>query len=57
MSCDVNGQHADLLAKLGKHKAAKSCVYINKLADADPEVIAQLVEASIRETLLLYPQH
>jgi hypothetical protein len=56
MSCDVDGQHADLLSKLGKHKAAKSCVYINKLADADPEIIGQMVKASIKETLALYPQ-
>lgn len=56
MSCDVKGQHADLLSKLGKHKAAKSCVYINKLADANPEIIAKMVKASIQETLTLYPQ-
>lgn len=56
MSCDVNGQHADLLSKLGKHKAAKACIYINKLADANPEIIGQMVKASIKETLALYPQ-
>ena len=56
MSCDVNGQHANLLSKLGKHKAAKACIYINKLADANPEIIGQMVKASIKETLALYPQ-
>lgn len=33
----------DLLAKLGKHKASKGCLYINKLADVDTAVLAELV--------------
>lgn len=33
-----------LLAKLGKHKRGAGCVYVNKLADVDAEVLQQLVE-------------
>ncbi|WP_222704351.1 DUF1801 domain-containing protein [Flaviflexus massiliensis] len=34
----------ELLAKLGKHKLAKSCVYVNKLEDIDLEVVAELIK-------------
>jgi len=37
-----------LLAKLGKHKTGKSCLYINKLADVDMGVLRQLAAASWR---------
>jgi hypothetical protein len=29
---------ADQLAKLGKHKTSKSCLYINRLSDVDPAI-------------------
>lgn len=47
-SCDVNGQHAELLAQLGKHKTGKGCVYVNKLADVNPDIIKELAKASIQ---------
>ena len=34
---------AELLAKLGKHKTSKSCLYINKLADVDVAVLEEVV--------------
>lgn len=34
----------DLLDKLGKHKHGKGCLYINKLADIDLEVLKQLIQ-------------
>lgn len=34
---------ADLLARLGKHKMGKSCLYINKLADIDMDVLKTIV--------------
>ena len=37
----------ELLAKLGKHKTGKSCLYINKLADVDLEVLEELVQGSV----------
>lgn len=36
-----------LLKKLGKHKTGKSCLYVNKLADVDPQVLRQLVTESV----------
>ena len=35
---------SDKLARLGKHKVGKSCLYINKLADIDMEVLREIVE-------------
>lgn len=36
-----------LLAKLGKHKIGKSCLYINKLADVDGDVLKEIIAASV----------
>ena len=33
----------DVLAELGKHKIGKSCLYVNKLADVDLEVLEKIV--------------
>lgn len=38
-----------LLAKLGKHKVAKACLYVRRLADIDPAVLEQLVANSVAE--------
>lgn len=35
-----------LLAKLGKHKHGKSCLYIKRLSDVDINVVRQIVEQS-----------
>lgn len=37
-----------LLAKLGKHKMAVCCLYINKLADVDGAVLSELISSSWR---------
>lgn len=37
------------LDRLGKHKTAKSCLYINKLADIDLDVLEELVAAGVAE--------
>lgn len=37
-----------LLARLGKHKTGSACLYINKLADVDPDVLRELVAAGYR---------
>ena len=36
-----------LLKKLGKHKHAKSCLYIKRLSDVDEKVLARLINASV----------
>lgn len=35
------------LARLGKHKTGKSCLYINKLADIDMDVLAEIVRDGV----------
>lgn len=42
-----NGYEA-LMAKLGKHKTGKSCLYVKKLADIDQKVLKQLIEQSVK---------
>jgi len=39
-----------LLAKLGKHKMGKSCLYFKHLADLDTKVLETLVSESVAET-------
>lgn len=43
----ANYQH--LLKKLGKYKTGKSCLYINKLADIDLDVLKTLVKTSVND--------
>ena len=38
-----------LMAKLGKHKRGKGCLYINKLDDVDRGMLRKLIEHSIAE--------
>jgi hypothetical protein len=35
--------HDAMLKKLGKHKTGKVCLYINKLADVDEQVLRELI--------------
>jgi hypothetical protein len=46
-----------LLAKLGKHKTGKVCVYIRRLANVDLTVLETLIARSIADTRRRYPQH
>lgn len=45
----------ELLAKFGKHKAAKACIYVKKLADIDLDVFEEMTRNSIAFTQALYP--
>ena len=47
---------AVLLAKLGKHKTGKVCVYIRRLANVDLKVLETLVARSVAGTKRRYPQ-
>jgi hypothetical protein len=40
--------HAALLAKLGRHKTGKGCLYIKRLADVDLDVLTKLIEVSTK---------
>jgi len=39
-------RYAELMGKLGKYKTGKSCLYLKRLDDADPEVLRELIQAS-----------
>jgi len=42
-------QFPALMQKLGKFKTAKSCLYVKRLADIDPEALEELIRQSIAE--------
>ena len=44
-----------LLDDFGKYKLGKGCVYINKVADIDLDVLAKLIEKSIKFLTKQYP--
>lgn len=44
----ANPEAEAMLARLGKHKASKGCLYINKLADVDTDVLEELIDHSWR---------
>ena len=48
LCCEDDSQKS-LLARLGKHKMGKSCLYFKRLADLDTAVLAKLVAGSIAE--------
>ncbi len=37
-----------LMARLGKHKTGKSCLYLKRLADVDVGVLEELISASVK---------
>jgi hypothetical protein len=41
------GQFDDVMARLGKHKTGKACLYINKLEDVDMAVLEELITKSV----------
>ena len=44
-----------ILARLGKHKIGKSCLYINKLSDIDMDVLTELVRAGLDDLAQKWP--
>ena len=52
---DAPGRSA-LLKKLGKHKGGdQQCLYINKLADVDLDVLEQIVRSGLEQTKKTWP--
>ena len=43
-----------LLAKLGRHKMGKCCLYIRRLEDVDQGVLAQLISESVADVKRRY---
>ena len=48
--------YQERLAKLGKHKTARSCLYIKRLSDVDTDVLEEIVADSIERMRLKYPE-
>ena len=46
-------KHEVLLAKLGKHRLGKGCLYINKMTDIDKEVLKKLINKTIESDSIL----
>lgn len=44
-----------ILDRLGKHRIGKSCLYVNKLADIDLDVLAELIRAGLAELETHWP--
>ncbi len=42
-------EHAAAIKKLGKHKTAGGCIYINKLEDIDLKVLKGMIDASLKQ--------
>ncbi|RDW19358.1 DUF1801 domain-containing protein [Oceanobacillus chungangensis] len=46
----------ELLNQLGKHTVGKACVYINKVADIDVEILKTLISETVAYTQNKYPE-
>ena len=55
IAADFEGRDA-LLAKLGKHRTGKVCVYIRRLATVDLKVLETLVARSVADMKRRYPE-
>lgn len=44
-----------LLEQLGKHTAGKGCVYINKVADINEDILKELIQQSVQFLKETYP--
>ena len=42
-------EYDSLLGALGKHRKGASCLYINKLADVDMNILRELIEKSVEQ--------
>lgn len=47
---------ADILARLGKHRTGKSCLYIKRLSDVDVDVLEELIRAGWEDMARRYPE-
>jgi hypothetical protein len=50
------GGYDDLLARLGKHKTGKGCVYVRTLADVDAAVLEELVAGAHAAARARHPE-
>jgi hypothetical protein len=55
--CDpvTGARRDDALARLGKYATGKSCLYVNKLADIDLQVLEEIIANDWQAMLKLFP--
>ena len=46
---------SSILDRIGKHKTGASCLYFNKLADIDTEVLKELIKVGLNKLEEIYP--
>lgn len=47
--------HTELLARLGKHKTGKSCLYVRRLSDIDLAIFEEMCRRSLADMAEKYP--
>ena len=47
--------HPDLMARLGKYRTGKSCLYVKRLSDIDETVLEELIRRSLAYLRRRYP--
>lgn len=47
--------YSEIMDRLGKHKLGKSCLYVNKLADIDLDVLRELVRKGLDDLNKIWP--
>jgi hypothetical protein len=52
---EVQARRQDLLARMGKHREGKGCIYVKKLADVDMDVVRELADISVKTLRAAYP--
>jgi Domain of unknown function (DU1801) len=52
-----DSEREELLYNFGKHTTGKACVYINKIADIDVEVLKELINQSVKFLKETYPDN
>ncbi|WP_073975699.1 DUF1801 domain-containing protein [Erythrobacter donghaensis] len=52
---DEEAAFAALLARLGKHSRGKACLYVNKLADIDLDVVEQMIALGWKRSFARWP--
>jgi hypothetical protein len=48
-------RHPEIVARLGKHKTGKGCLYIQKFAEVDEAVLAELIATAWADLKVLHP--
>ena len=48
--------YGEMLARLGKHRTGKSCLYVNRLRDVDLNVLKEIIRQSVADMRRRYAQ-